>query len=289
MSNTEIQKRRVQAYHGEIALRLQGDPRDPVVVMTHSILSSAAMWDEQAALLAGQGWCVLRMDTTGHGDSPPPATGVVTMDGLAADTVAVLDVLGIPRAHYVGLSLGGMSGFGLGIHHGNRFLSLVLCDARADAPAAVAAPWNERIATAEQHGSCEPLAVPTIERWFGNPFVAANPGLAQRLQRIAAATSVKGFAGCARAIQGLNYLEDVGGITLPVTLLVGANDGVLPQAMRDLQQRIAGSVLETIPGAGHLPNIDQPAAFNTALLRHFERVRNPSHSHSPQKSSCIHT
>jgi 3-oxoadipate enol-lactonase len=289
MSNTEIQKRSVQAHHGEVAIRLQGDPRDPVVVMTHSILSSAGMWDEQAALLAVQGWCVVRIDTTGHGDSPAPAAGAVTMDGLAADTVAVLDVLGITRAHYVGLSLGGMSGFGLGIHHGNRFLSLMLCDARADAPPAVAVPWDERIATAQQHESCEPLAIPTIERWFGKPFVAANPGLAQRFQRIAAATSVKGFAGCARAIQGLNYLEGVGGIELPVTLLVGSNDGVLPQAMCDLQQRISGSVLETIPGAGHLPNIDQPTAFNAALLRHFERVRNPSHFHSLRRPSCIHT
>ena len=273
MSNTEIQKRRVQAHHGEVAIRLQGDPRDPIVVMAHSILSSAVMWDEQAALLADQGWCVLRIDAAGHGDSPPPVAGVVTMDGLAADTVAVLDVLGIHQAHYVGLSLGGMSGFGLGIQHGNRFLSLVLCNARADAPVAVAMPWDERIATAQQHESCEPLAVQTIERWFGKPFVTENPELAQRFQKIAATTSVKGFVGCARAIQGLNYLEGVGGIALPVTLLAGSNDGVLPQAMRDLQRRITGSVLEAIPGAGHLPNIDQPVAFNAALLRHFGRIR----------------
>ncbi len=289
MSNTGIRKRSVQGHHGEVAIQLQGDPRDPVVVMAHSILSSAAMWDEQAALLADQGWCVLRIDATGHGDSPAPAADVVKMEGLAADTVAVLDALGIPRAHYVGLSLGGMTGFGLGIHHAARFLSLMLCAARADAPAAVAAPWDERIATAEQHESCEPLAMPTIERWFGKPFVAANPGLAQRFQRIAAGTSVKGFTGCARAIQGLNHLEGVGHIALPVTLLVGSNDGVLPQAMGDLQQRIAGSVLETIAGAGHLPNIDQPTAFNAALLRHFERVRNPSHPHSPRKPLCTHT
>jgi 3-oxoadipate enol-lactonase len=289
MNSVEIHKRSVQAHHGEVAVKLQGDPENPAVVMTHSILSSASMWDEPAALLVGQGWYVVRIDTTGHGDSPPPATGAVTMDGLAADTVAVLDALDIASAHYVGLSLGGMSGFGLGIHHGHRFLSLVLCAARADAPAAVAMPWDERIATAQQHESCEPLAMPTIERWFGKDFVAANPGLAQRFQKIAAATSVKGFTACARAIQSLNYLEDAGRIALPVTLLVGSIDGALPQAMCDLQQQIAGSVLETIPGAGHLPNIDQPTAFNAALLRHFERVRDPSHFHSLRRPSCINT
>ncbi|SEB05931.1 alpha/beta fold hydrolase [Variovorax sp. YR216] len=273
MNHADIQQRLVRAHHGDVAVRLQGNPKHPAVVMTHSILSSAAMWDEQAALLAGQGWYVVRVDATGHGDSPAPKAEAVTMDGLAADTVAVLDALDIARAHYVGLSLGAMSGFGLGIGHGARLLSLVLCDGRADAPPAVAAPWDERIAIAEQRGTCAPLAAPTIERWFGKPFVMANTGIAERFEAIAARTSIKGFVGCARAIQGLDYLADLAGIATPMTLIVGSNDGVLPEAMRDLQQRIAGSVLETIAEAGHLPNVDQPAAFNAALLRHFERVR----------------
>jgi 3-oxoadipate enol-lactonase len=53
-------------------------------------------------------------------------------------------------------------------------------------------------------------------------------------------------------------------------MIVGANDGPLPQAMRELQGQIEGSELVVIPNAGHLPNIDQPAAFNAALLAHFE-------------------
>lgn len=272
MNGADLQQRIVRAHHGEVAVRLQGNPKNPAVIMTHSILSSAAMWDEQAALLAGQGWYVVRVDTTGHGDSPAPTAEVVTMDGLAADTVAVLDALDIARAHYVGLSLGAMSGFGLGICHRARLLSLVLCDGRADAPPAVAAPWDERIAVAEQHGTCAPLAAPTIERWFGKEFVMANTDIVERFEAIARGTSVKGFVGCARAIQSLDYLASVAGIATPVTLVVGSNDGVLPEAMRHLQQRIAGSVLETIPNAGHLPNVDQPAAFDAALLRHFERV-----------------
>ena len=273
MNKVDIQQRRVRGHHGELSVRMQGDSNDPAIVMTHSILSSGLMWDEQAARLAGQGWHVVRIDTTGHGHSPAPTAEAVTMNGLAADTIAVLDALGIARAHYVGLSLGGMSGFGLGIQHGERLLSLVLCAARADAPSAVAAPWDERIALAEEHGTCAPLAGPTIERWFGKEFVAANPETSGRLQAIAAATSVKGFVGCARAIQGLDYLADVARIATPTTLIVGSNDGVLPDAMRSLQQHIPGAALETIAQAGHLPNVDQPTAFNAALLRHFEQVR----------------
>jgi 3-oxoadipate enol-lactonase len=50
---------------------------------------------------------------------------------------------------------------------------------------------------------------------------------------------------------------------------VGANDGPLPQAMQGLKDLIPSAVLEIIADAGHLPNIDQPASFNAALLRHF--------------------
>lgn len=271
MMRYSVEQRLVRAFQGDVAVYLQGNPAHAAVVMGHSILSSSAMWDEQAALLAEQGWYVVRIDTTGHGHSPAPSAAQITMNGLAADTVAVLDALGIEQAHYVGLSLGGMSGLGLGIHHAQRFSSLVLCDARADAPPAVAAPWDERIEAVHLHGSCQPLAAPTIERWFGSAFVVEQPHVAQRLQAIAASTTVAGFVGCARAIQGLNYLHQVGRMAMPVSLLVGANDGVLPAAMQDLQQRIPGAALETIASAGHLPNIDQAAAFNVALLRHFAR------------------
>jgi 3-oxoadipate enol-lactonase len=262
----------IQGPAAELAVHVQGDAEAPAVVMSHSILSSSMMWDEQAELLASRGWRVVRVDTRGHGGSqasePPYA-----FNDLAADMVAVMDALQIKRAHYVGLSLGGMIGFGLGLHHAERWLSLCLCDTRADAPAAFAAPWEERIAIAQQQG-CGALAEPTTERWFGKPFLEAHPDIARRFGAAAAATSVKGFVGCARAIQSLGYLPDVGRITRPVTLMVGGNDGPLPQAMKDIQALIAGSVLEVIPGAGHLPNIDQPEAFNAALLRHLSRFAN---------------
>lgn len=267
-----VEKLFVSGPVGEIAVYLQGDPAAPVVFMTHSILSASMMWETQARRLAERGWRVVRADTRGHGSSqasPAP----YAMNDLVADTVAVLDALKIDRAHYVGLSLGGMSGFGLGIHHADRLLSLCLCDARADAPPAFAAPWDARVAIALEQG-CAALAESTTERWFGKTFMQANPVIASRFQATAAATTPEGFAGCARAIQKLDYLSDVGRITTPTTLVVGANDGPLPQAMQALQSLIANARLEVIPDAGHLPNVDQAEAFDAALLRHLDRVAN---------------
>lgn len=253
-----------------LAVEELGAPTAPAVLMTHSILSSRAMWSAQAESLVRAGFRVLLVDTRGHGDSDaPPAP--YAMEDLVADTVAVLDACGIARAHYVGLSLGGMSGFGLGIAHPERLLSLMLCACRADAPPAVAAPWDERIAVARAEG-CGALARPTVERWFGRAFLDAHPDVESRFVRSAAATPAEGFVGCARAIQSLDFLSGSSTIATPTTLLVGANDGVLPQAMADLAARIPRAHLETIANAGHLPNIDQPAAFDAAMRRHFDRV-----------------
>ena len=192
-----------------------------------------------------------------------------------ADTIAVMDALHIEKAHYMGLSLGGMSGVGLGIQHANRLISMVLCDCRADMPSPMGDVWNDRMTSAINEG-CQSLAVATTERWFGLPFMEAHPVVGQAFRQTIASTTASGFVSCARAIQGLNYLEEVSHIKVPTTLIVGAKDGPLPQAMLEMQQRIEGAKMEIIPDAGHLPNIDQSVLFNAAMMRHF--FQNPAWS-----------
>lgn len=263
----QVHQLRLPGPAGEIAVQVQGDATATAVLMTHSILSSSMMWKVQAALLAASGWRVIRADTRGHGGSTASAAPYAMSD-LVDDSIAVLDALQIERVHYVGLSLGGMSGFGLGIHHPERLLSLCLCDARADMTPAIAAPWDERIAQARTEG-CGALAVATNDRWFGKTFLDEHPQTAENFRHAIQTTSVEGFVGCVGAIQKLDYLGQVGRISTPTTLIVGANDGPLPQTMQALQGLIKGAKLDVIPNAGHLPNIDQPTAFNAALMRHF--------------------
>jgi len=252
-----------------LAVHLDGKADAPIVFMAHSILSSSEMWDRQAALLVSHGWRVVRMDIRGHGGSRE-AGAANSMDELVDDTVKVLDALALERVHYVGLSLGAMSGFGLALEHPERVASALLCDARADAPREYAALWDERIALVARSGTAA-LARPTFERWFGKSFLDAHQDVLERFDAMAAQASSEGFIGCARAIQKLDYLAQVADIAVPTTLLVGANDEPLHVAMRDLQRRIGGATLDVIPNAGHLPNIDQPEAFDAALLRHLER------------------
>lgn len=259
---------------GKIAVHTQGPETGPAVILTHSILSSSMMWLEQAYLLSSTGWRVIAIDTRGHGQSECQSV-MCTMDDLVADTLAVMDALNISKAHYMGLSLGGMSGVGLGIQHADRLLSMVLCDCRADMPSPMGDVWNDRITSAITEG-CQSLAVATTERWFGVPFLEANEVVGKAFRQTIASTTASGFVSCARAIQGLDYLDQVSHIKVPTTLIVGAKDGPLPQAMQDMQQRIVGAKLEVIPDAGHLPNIDQSVLFNAAMMRHF--FQNPAWS-----------
>jgi 3-oxoadipate enol-lactonase len=121
---------------------------------------------------------------------------------------------------------------------------------------------------AKQQG-CKALALPTAERWFGKSFLEANPQTGARFIETISNTSLEGYCGCAQAIQQMSFLDQLKQITTRTTLIVGSNDLPLPDIMKEIQGRIPGAAFELIPNAGHLSNVDQPASFNAALLRHL--------------------
>ncbi|MCE4225068.1 alpha/beta fold hydrolase [Methylobacterium sp. C25] len=255
---------------GTLSVRIGGPAGGEPILFAHSILTDGAIWSGQARRLAEHGHRVAVLDTRGHGGSSAPPAPYAMAD-LVADVVAVLDRLSIARAHFVGVSLGGMTGLGLGIAHTDRLLSLCVCAARADAPAPFAATWDDRIALARDKGAAA-LAGPTIARWFGDAFVANESGLVEQLATCIAGTATDGFIGCARAIQGLDYLDAVGQIRVPTALLIGTNDEALLAPMRALAPLIPEATYAEIVGGGHLPQVDQPALFDAALMAHLAAV-----------------
>jgi 3-oxoadipate enol-lactonase len=262
-----IKKAFIPMAFGKIAIMESGNPNAPAVILSHSILSSSMMWEEQLGLLANSGWRAIAIDNRGHGQTTPTQPPYTLMD-LGLDVIAVMDFLEIDKAHFVGLSLGGMIGFGLGINHHSRLLSLCICDARADAPPPVFNQWTERMEIAKQQG-CKALALPTAERWFGKAFLEAKPQIAMRFIETISNTSLEGYCGCAQAIQQMSFLDQLKAIKTRTTLIVGSNDAPLPETMKDIQNQISDASFELIPNAGHLSNVDQPAAFNAALIRHL--------------------
>jgi len=245
-------------------VQLGGPETAPVVMLSHSLASSMVMWNPQLAVLE-QHFRVLRYDVRGHGGS---ATSPVSysLDDLAADVVGLLDSLDIQQVHFVGLSMGGMIGQGLGIHHPGRLLSLCLCDTMAQVPAEAQSTWQERIDKAREGGMAA-LAEATLERWFTAPFRNGQPDQLAPIRQSILETPVEGFVGAAEAIRKLDYLAQLSGIRLPTLVMVGADDTGTPvSAAEAIQQRIPGAQLRVLPNAAHLANIEQSHAFNETLL-----------------------
>ena len=113
----------------QINYELSGKTDAPVVVLSHSLACSMVMWDPQLDLLEAH-FRVLRFDTRGHGASDAPQ-GSYTLEQLVDDAIGLMDGLEIDRVRWVGLSMGGMIGQGIALHHSNRLESLVLADTAA--------------------------------------------------------------------------------------------------------------------------------------------------------------
>jgi 3-oxoadipate enol-lactonase len=253
----------VEAPGARLFTRVDGAEGAPWLVLSNSLAADHAMWEPQMPLLVSR-YRVLRYDTRGHGRSDPPA-GPYSLPMLVDDVVRILGHYGIDKASFMGLSLGGMTGLGLAIGHGERVEKLVCCDARADAPEPYVKGWDERLAVVDEKG-LQGILQGTIERWLVPSFRAAHPEVVARVERMILATPVAGYKGCAEALKRLDYLDDLPRIAVPTLFVVGAQDmGAPPDVMRRMAEAVPGAKLVTIPDAAHLPNLDNTAVFNEAI------------------------
>ena len=244
---------------------LAGPQNAPTVCFTHSLNADGGMWVEQMVPLLAAGYRVLRLDMRGHGGSAPVA-GDYTMDGLAADVKAALDVLGIARVHYIGLSIGGMIGQGFALANPDRLLTLTLCDTQPSTPPGSAGTWEERKATVRSKGLAA-LADSTMERWFTDEFRQVNPVRWREVRDTISGTTPEGSAGCMSAIQHFDYLDRLPTIKVPTLVICGDEDqGTPPERNRLIASRIPGGRYEGIARARHLPNVERPEAFNKIML-----------------------
>lgn len=251
------------AVHAVVTGRADG----PAVVLSNSLGATHRMWDAQLAALE-QRFRVVRYDTRGHGKSPVP-NGPYTIDELADDVVALLDRLGIRRAHLVGLSLGGMTAMRVAARDPARVDRLVLlCTATRLPPAAA---WTERAATVRAQGSGS-VAASVVQRWFSSEYLAAHPGVRSASQAMIAATAAEGYAGCCEAIADLDLREDLRAIAAPTLAIAGADDPATPpENLEEIATGVKGGRLLVVSHAAHLANIEQPEIVTPALVGHLEQ------------------
>ena len=240
--------------------RFDGDRAAPVVVLSNSLGTTLDMWEPQAAALAGR-HCVLRYDTRGHGQSAVPP-GPYTIDVLGRDVLALLDHLGIARAAFCGLSLGGMTGMWLGVHAPQRVSRLVL--ANTSAWMGPPAGMDERIA-AVAAGGVAAIAPAVLGRWFTPDFAAREPARVAAVRAMLEGSPAAGYVACCHAIRDMDQRADIARIGAPTLVIAGTHDASTPPAAgRLIASEIRGARYEELPAA-HLSNIEAAAAFNAGL------------------------
>ncbi|WP_341770197.1 3-oxoadipate enol-lactonase [Actinomadura darangshiensis] len=244
--------------------RLDGPEDAPVVVLGPSLGTSMDLWLPQLPALT-RTWRVLRYDLPGHGGAPAPG-GPFTIGDLAGGIIALLDGLGVDRAAYAGVSLGGAVGTALAIRAPDRVASLVLCctSPRFGDPG----PWRDRAALVRREG-VGPVADTAAGRWFTRSFTGAEPYVA-----MLRATDPEGYAGCCDALAGFDATGRLAEITAPALVIAGSQDGPTPpQGHADrLAAGIPDARLTVIEGAGHLANAERPVAVTKAVTAHLDRT-----------------
>ena len=224
------------------------------LLLSHGYGASAAMWEPNLPALAADR-VVLTWDMRGHGASGSPDDQAQYSEAATvADMAALLDSQGIGRAVIGGLSLGGYMSLAFWLAHPERVAALVLCDTgpgyRKDA---ARDQWNDRAAATAARFERDGLAALS-----GSPETqAAGHGSA---------------LGLARAARGMlaqrdsRVIDALPGIDVPVLVVVGDRDEPFLGAADYMAAKIPHAAKAVIPDAGHASNIDQPAAFDRAVL-----------------------
>ncbi len=255
--------RHIESFDGcPIHVRDEGRADGPAVVLSHAIGGGISMWDAQAEPFGGR-FRVIRHDSRGHGGSGLGGD-VHSVEMLAKDVLAVLDALGVKRAHFVGLSQGAMTGMWLAAHTPDRIDRLVLANTTAHIPARDM--LNGWIATALKDG-LDSIAPPTMDHWLSPQFKAAHPDRTRALAETFRTMSPKGFAASCAVLRDSDRREDLKHIKAPTLVIAGIEDGPMgAAAAQALVDGIADARRADIAAAGHLSPIENPEAFNAAVL-----------------------
>lgn len=237
---------------------LTGPEDGPPVLFSNSLGTALEMWDRQTPALADK-YRLVRYDTRGHGASPVCA-GKATIFDLADDALGLLDALKIDAAHFVGLSMGGMTGQVLASKHPARVRSLTLMATAAHMPPPEA--WRTR-AQAVRQGGMATIVDAVMQRWF-TPH-APEDRIADVKARFLAGPA-EGYALCCEALAEMDLRPLLPAVTAPTLILAGEDDPATPvEAMRAIQALVPGAELVVLRRAAHLLAIEQAEATNRHL------------------------
>ncbi len=242
------------------------------VVFLHGFPFSHEMWKPQLDAL-GSSYRTIASDIRGHGESYV-GDGQFTIEGHVDDLIGLLDHLKVQRCVVVGLSMGGYIALRALERNPERFMAAALCDTRSEADGNEAKIKRAAgIAAVKKNGSAQ-FADSFVKAVFAPETFTQNPAATESIHRTIRLTQPLSIAGTLLALAArTDTTSSLSTIKIPVLIMVGEKDAVTPPAASQaMHEKIAGSELHIIPNAGHMSNMENPAAFNGYLMAFLKRV-----------------
>lgn len=245
-----------------IHYEIDGDASAPPLILSNSLGASLEMWEPQMAVLAGR-FRVIRYDSRGHGQSQV-TPGPYSIEQLANDALGVLDELSVSRAHFCGLSMGGMVGMWIAINAPQRVDRLVL--ANTAAKIGTAEMWNARIDAVRKGGTAS-IAPAVLARWFTPALLDTPTPMIAQVRATFERMSADGYAACCAAVRDTDQRHTLGRIHAPTLVIAGSDDLSTPaDDGRYTAEHVPSARYVELP-ATHLSNIQAAPAFTQALMQ----------------------
>lgn len=244
-----------------INVQVEGPENAPALLLSNSLGTNLHMWDAQAPEFAKH-FRLIRYDRRGHGRSDAPP-GPYSMELFGRDIIAILDALGVEKANFLGLSMGGMAGQWLGAHAPERIEKLILSNTHNYYEDK--AFWTGRIKFIREKG-LPALVEANMQRWFTAGFRSNAPETIARMTEMFVASDLEGYAACCEAIRDMDFRASNPTITVPTLVIVGEQDAATPPAAGEaIAAQIKGAQLARIDAA-HISNIEQPKVYTETVL-----------------------
>lgn len=245
---------------GAMHYRIDGAIVGPTVVFANSLGTDLRLWDALLPLLPA-GLRFVRYDKRGHGLSD--LGGAASVADLADDAAALIEAVGGPVV-FVGLSIGGLIAQTLAARRPDLLRAVVISNSAAKL--GTAESWAARVDAVQTQGMAG-IADAVMERWFAPGFCASPAVVPWRNMMIR--TPVEGYIAACGALARADQTAATRTLRLPALVIAGAMDGSTPpDLVRGTADLIHGAAFHVIPGAGHLPCVENPAAY-AAILSPF--------------------
>lgn len=244
-----------------------------MLVLLHAFPLGARMWEPQQAL-ADHGWHLVMPQFRGFDCNGPDGADAVSMGDYASDVADLLDTLGIASAVVGGISMGGYVALELYRHAPELFRGLILADTRAEADSAEARANRTRLIALAASGGASAIADDLLPGLLGESTRTTQAGVEGRVRALVLANQPSALQSALRAMMTRHDSTVLlPSIAVPTLVVVGEEDVLTPPALgAAMAAAIPNATLARLPRAGHLASLEQPQAFNSALLAFLGRL-----------------